>query len=426
MKKKILLLSTFIIVAIVVLCNFDKKEVKAEGENCQIYYNYYLFLDSSRKDSLTSYIEPANRTTEKNFKLGIPENATYVDSGKVEIDISDNLTTNLCEAKKWNLKQFYDKFISFGSGEAQYSSSFVQENGIDGVCSYAKAIEWVDENNNKQFGLSDGTKNYSVFKSLVPSGYGHPIINLKTGSRGIGIKGENKESSFTINRRYAEGDLDSYANDDIVRSPAVYYESYKLCEEATPTYTLTVEHFLDDTTKKLKDDYVKSGYKTGQEDSYDCPAIDGYTVVNSSNKPNKHTVKFENENITKQCYYKENTYLLTINFGDDETCKNKIAKSVTYDGLKAGQVQTHTIEKTIGQLNNPKLGDFSKAFKTDPTLKDLKLSATMPAKNVDICIAYSPQTGASWIYLVWVIGGLALGYSVWYFVRYYKKQNSEI
>ena len=50
----------------------------------------------------------------------------------------------------------------------------------------------------------------------------------------------------------------------------------------------------------------------------------------------------------------------------------------------------------------------------------------MPSKNVEVCIVYTPKTGASWIYLVWVIGGLALGYSIWYFVRYYKKQNSEI
>lgn len=422
MKKRILLLATFIVAVLAVLCNVEKKEVKAE-DNCKTYYNYYLFLDATPRNWMLNTLmkdkDSYEYETGKNFNLGIPEGATSIENGAINPGQSNKFP-------EWTLEYFYTTFKRIATGEVEYYTN----NGTND--SYAMGYEWRDANGNSSTDSTPLPDTFEEFEKGVPSDLGNPSFNnnmITIGTTGIDSVTKFGDSKNSVKRTWTKSIIENSTSGETVWSPVVYYVSYELCEEVTPekTYTLTVEHFLDETTEKLKEDYKKSGYKSGDTDSYNCPSIDGYTVVdNGSNKLSKHTFTFENEDIKKQCFYKEKTYMLTINFGDDETCKNKIAESVTYDGLKEGQVQTHKIEKSIGKLNNPKLGDFHEAFKTDPTLKDLTVSAAMPAKNVNICIVYSPQTGASWIYLVWVIGGLALGYSIWYFVRYYKKQNSEI
>lgn len=189
-------------------------------------------------------------------------------------------------------------------------------------------------------------------------------------------------------------------------------------------HSLIVEHLEEGTNDKIDIDY-NSGekYKKGNEYQYQCKDVQGYEVTTN---PSLLEGTFEDKDITRQCYYKKRTYVLTINYGEDEECINLIKESDSVD-LKYKETYTYDkIPKVIGKLSSPKLGLFSKNFNEDPKLEGTNLTVTMPAKNVDVCIVYTPQTGASWLYFVWVIGILSLGYSIWYFARYYKKQNNEI
>lgn len=421
MKKKILLLSTFIIAALVILCTGNKKEVKAE--ECPVYYNYYLFLDGTKKvymESLIKTNDPYHYYTGKDFNLGVPEEAKEVNGGSVDF-VENEQESN---ETKWTVGQFYDIFTSKALGTGEVST---YDKNNTGNKSYARAYLWKNEAGESQTGVQDPPKNKTDFLAGVPKFEGNPTFTIDN----IGRTGIDSKSSFRIERKWSSaaiGALDDSV--EIVFSPAVYYVSYQLCEEETPTYTLTVEHLLDDeTNKKLKDNFVDTKkYKTGEDYEYNCPAIDGYTVVNSSNKPSTVDGTFEDKDITRQCYYteEEKTYTLTINYGDsDADCSKLIGTSKTYEGLKEGENKKHEVPKEISSLVNPKLGNIS-TEKATVTLSGTDLSVTMPDKNVSVCIVYTGQYGVSWIYLVWVIGGLALGYSIWYFVRYYKKQNSEI
>lgn len=192
------------------------------------------------------------------------------------------------------------------------------------------------------------------------------------------------------------------------------------------TYKLTVEHYEQGNTKdKLIKDYTKTGYASGDDYKYKCQDIPGYNVVNSSSYPSTIEGEFSNSDIKKQCYYSKKDYTLTVNYGEDEDCTKLLGDSYTTK-LKYKEKTKVKVPTNFDKLNNPKLGTFSSQFTTKPTLDGNYLNVTMPAKDVSVCIVYTAQTGASWIYLAWVIGGLALGYSIWYFVRYFKKQNGEI
>ena len=77
-------------------------------------------------------------------------------------------------------------------------------------------------------------------------------------------------------------------------------------------------------------------------------------------------------------------------------------------------------------MSNPRLGTYSSGFTSLPTLNGDTLSIVMPKRNVNICIVYTPQTGSTWMYVAWIVALLALGYSIYYFTKVYKKKKNEI
>lgn len=246
---------------------------------------------------------------------------------------------------------------------------------------------------------------------------------------------DEKVEGTTYSYDCSEKSIDNYAlyKDDETKYPTSFNGTVTQDETLTcyytkaKTYTLTVEHYEEGNTKdKLVTDFTKSGYPSGEKYSHQCQIIPGYTVVNSAEHPSTLSGQFSNSSVTRQCYYTRNKYLLTVNYGSDEDCSGTPLQNPDTYEIQYKDSKDIKIPKTIGDMSNPKLGTYDKNFKTNPTLNGTTLKVTMPAKNVSICIAYSPQTGASWIYLAWVIGVLALGYSIWYFVRYYKRQNGEV
>lgn len=521
MKKKLFLITTFIIASVLVLINVGEKEVKAE-ENCRNQVYYYMFLDSSNKVNFNFSSGRHIYTTEKFFKAPAEVDATgynlkVVSHGKVEVTY-DSTVSAFAPKSRMPLGFFQNKMLAMKKS-GKYQTGYEDNGNI-----YIAALPWSESGS--QSGTTTSTpmpETYAEFSAQVPVFDNTTFATYKTTinselqnnvappttTRNIGGT-STTGIFFEIERYWDSGDLDDIADNSIVWSPAVYYVEYEICaaEEILPpapeekytitvryvnkddgleiaedytlkdnvpsgtpyeyncddkkinnyalykgdeanypttfegtvtkndtltcyytkaeTYKLTVEHYEEGNTKdKLVEDFTKSGYASGEDYTYKCQSVPGYTVVNSSNNPSTLEGTFDNSNITRQCYYTKNTYTLTVNYGQDEDCTKLLGDPYTTK-LKYKENTKVKVPDSFGKMTNPTLGTFSSQFTTKPNLDGNYLNVTMPAKDVSVCIVYTAQTGSSWIYLAWVIGGLALGYSIWYFVRYFKRQNSEV
>ena len=458
MKKKIMLLSIFIISLFCVLVSVDKKEVKAE-DNCETVTYYYMFLEATTKyqyeERFNANNDSFDYSTTKYFKvpdeISDEEFDVYVAGhGKIDISYGDVAGIGFKLRKEMNLKDYHDVLLKFAESEQKnYNYGYTDSNNIK----YLGALPWSKETQSEiTTNNIPVEKDFETFRYSVPVfGVGGGYVTAKTtfsasnlvrGSAPsvtkVEVNGEEYKSvSIDISRSYAKSDLTSIGsypsagNDFIVWTPAVYYVDYEICpigEEPEPEeepINLTVHHYEEGTTNQLWDDYTDSDV-AGEEYSYQCRTIPGYNVIDSDEYPALIEGTYVDEDIEEICYYKKATYVLTVNYGEDPDCTSIIKTADSYD-LEYGEKRDDiSVPDKIGKLNNPKIGSFSDKFNVDPVLKGTNLSVEMPAKNVQVCIMYTGQLGISWIYFAWIIGGLSLGYSAWYFVRYYKKRNSEI
>ncbi len=192
---------------------------------------------------------------------------------------------------------------------------------------------------------------------------------------------------------------------------------------------LSILHLETNTDSPILRDNVRytssDGLKVGSEFSHECQDTIIYNNI---------TYKRTNENVSKVieegantlvCYY-DPTFTLTVNYGEDENCNNSIKSSDIYNNLSEGTPINHKVVTKIGNMSNPRLGTYSSGFTSLPTLNGDTLSIVMPKRNVNICIVYTPQTGSTWMYVAWIVALLALGYSIYYFTKVYKKKKNEI
>ena len=122
------------------------------------------------------------------------------------------------------------------------------------------------------------------------------------------------------------------------------------------------------------------------------------------------------------CEYREQTYTMTLTYGEDEDCSKTLQEPVFEDGLKAGQAMSIDVPNSIDKMTRPALGTYSSQIVNKPELDGTKLSFTMPAKDVSICIVYTPQTGSAMVKWLALIGLGALAFTVWNI----SKKNNEI
>ena len=80
------------------------------------------------------------------------------------------------------------------------------------------------------------------------------------------------------------------------------------------------------------------------------------------------------------------------------------------------------VPNSIDKMTRPALGTYSSQIVNKPELDGTKLSFTMPAKDVSICIVYTPQTGSAMVKWLALIGLGALAFTVWNI----SKKNNEI
>ena len=409
MKKKFMILSTIVFGLVIGLYNINENEVKADTTNkCQTYTNYYLLLAANGKDDFITHFENSSEYTigpfSKDFSLGLLNtNSRKYGEGVVALDHDtvDNGTTSM------SLEKFHELYVRMGPNEV-YS---------DGTTYYIRNNDHVNtEDENIQF-VYDIPTDYDEFKALVPEDI-ETIVNINN----IGSKSITLEAT----RTWEESGLDweSVPEEAQVYSPAVYYVQYEAC-----TYDVNVE-LIDKATGDLIDEEIaETGLKTGATYEYTCPTdVEGYEL--SDTDEDSFEGEIEEDDVTLQCYYTKTKepqkHTLTVNFSDSANCSNgsnlKTAENYTYT---EGDDVTYKIPE-IDKYEFSEVGSVTPTFNYQN--KDNKLTFDMPSKNTSICLVYikNSQTGTGWIYFAWIIALLALSYSGWYFVKYYKTRNNEI
>ena len=254
MKKKLFLLTAFIIFSVFVLANTGGKEVKAACDDT-IYYNYYMFLEATPKAHLTSLLDSNGSytsTTGKTFNLVVPEGATVVDRGQMEIGLNDR-TGNFEYGSYFSNTWFFLVYQQLGP------SSIKQFRDTD-IDWYATAVIWTDENgiNTSSTELPADSDEYYAG---VPVNGGNPVITYNGEAEDtFGEVGYN----FSIKRTWSSTEIADIASDSIVWSPAAYFISYQYdCEEEPVIpedpdyYTVDVEFVdVDNQSTKLADNYT--------------------------------------------------------------------------------------------------------------------------------------------------------------------------
>ena len=396
----------FICCFIVILFGAQTEKVNAEGNSCETYTNYYLFLAPATKSLyFNSEFEKSGgnaisrTTTSEEYDLRLLDGAKKIDEGLV------NFSDNSNAIDEMSLDDFYNYWLE--SNEGIYSV---------GNVNYVRGSGWYE---NGEFS-DDGEELYTDFVDRVPENYGHPEIVMN---------GDGNIVQLTIKRTWKQSEIDALEK-DLVYSPAVYYVQYEVCDD----YDVTVHYMDDSNDKELFNTVIKEDLADGDKyDAYTCPSTlkDYNSYSLNKNKKYQHDGgTIDGKNVDLYCYYDKKA-TLTINFGTNNDCSegNDIRDSITTEQI-VGQNVKHTILTEFSDSNNKY--EFSNVGLVSPTfstkISSSVLNFKMPDKNASICLVYvkNPQTGIGWIYFAWIIGIVALLYSGWYFMKYYKNQNNEI
>lgn len=439
MKKKILFLMIFLVTVIFIGINIKGSDAKAE-ETCTITTNYYLFQDGSKYYSFKDPSNPpALRTTTKNFALPVPANAEILDEG--ELNFTTGSDTNYYLDGKMSTATFYDltgnpsrirgdvKKTTDPNGEEIRSWIYCTDStDSQGKVCFATSKKW-EEGNNIKTGFVDSPSTWEAWEKQLIHSFNSSETKI--------VNADSSNSNFfraSITRTYNTSTLQAlqgkgFTDETVLYSIGGYYVEYKVCtgsSDPEPPVTkenkVTTHYYIENTTTKLHDDKVDNNVPAGTYTS-NCPATlskDGkyYDRLKAS-----VSVEMPEEGSEELiCEYREQTYSMTISYGEDEDCTSLLQDSVYKDGLKAGQAMSVDVPDSIGKLTRPALGKYSSQIVNKPELNGTNLKFTMPAKDVSICIVYTPQTGSAMVKWLALIGLGALAFTVWNI----SKKNNEI
>lgn len=449
MKKKVIYFVSFITICLLCVSVFSKGEVKAE-ETCTTHYNYYLLQDSSRIDTITGEGHTSSSktyNTSKVFALGMPSDAVIISEGKVNIVDSSELNLN---KNTMSTGYFYNLTTTTmkNKAEARTISLTIPDVTIDKNENFKSFIycdnknncfttssKWVTEDDNIETSAKKVPSTYDAWhKVLARSSYDSSSDETNITYTPGEADGE-KFLYMHVSRYWSSSTLQELVNngaknDTTIYTIAAYYVEYKVCEEedevpVTPeekSNKVTIHYYIDGTTTKLHDDFVENNVAVGKY-TKSCPETleknsKYYDRINSS-----VSVEMEEDNEEELiCYYKEQTYSVTVNYGEDEDCTKLVQDSHYSDGHKAGDSMTLDVPESIDNLSEPTLGTYSSQIVNKPSLDGTTIKFTMPAKDVSICVVYTPQTGSSIVKWIALIGLAALAFTVWNI----SKKNNEI
>lgn len=439
MKKKILFLMIFLVTVIFIGINIKGSEAKAE-ETCTITTNYYLFQDGSKYYSFKNPSNPpALRTTTKNFALPVPSNAEILDEG--ELNFTTGSDTNYYLDGKMSTATFYDltgnpsrirgdiKKTTDPDGKEIRSWVYCTDaTDSKGKVCFATSKIW-EEGNSIKTGFVDSPSTWAAWEKQLIHSFNSSETKI--------VNADSSNSNFfraSITRTYNTSTLQAlqgkgFTDETVLYSIGGYYVEYKVCtgsSDPEPPVTkenkVTTHYYIENTTTKLHDDKVDNNVPAGTYTS-NCPETLSKDGKYYDRLKESVSVEMPEEGSKELiCEYREQTYSMTISYGEDEDCTSLLQDSVYKDGLKAGQAMSVDVPDSIGKLTRPALGKYSSQIVNKPELNGTNLKFTMPAKDVSICIVYTPQTGSAMVKWLALIGLGALAFTVWNI----SKKNNEI
>lgn len=409
MKKKFLMvISTITVITglFILTTGSDKVRADESGDNsCETITNYYMFLDAvasswfsedwcTEHPDATTCKAGVNRhdqngyhlNTQKNFNLGVKNKDNILEEGVLEnIDYS----------------KFFDIYQTLTDNEPK-------TYGSDTSKIYVRAEKWYNST-----GEEVDSEPISVDKKTFLSS-----INPATDKK-IELLYNETRASASIYRTWS----DEVAKDifdqqlAISYSPYVYYVTYSTCDNK---YKVNVKYLEKGTDKELADpEVVKSGLNDGDNYEFTCKDnISKYDLVTKD----KQSGKINGKDAEAVCYYEKKSYLLTINYGDDEECSNPL-KDADTQSVKWGESVEVEPGNKIGSMTLTGLGTYSSQISPAPKYNNGVVTLTMPAKNASICVVYTPQTGSA-IGKVMLLGLVALGGTMFFIKR--NKEEDEI
>lgn len=418
MKKKFLMvISTITVITglFILTTGSDKVRADESGDNsCETITNYYMFLDEvtpkwfsenwctenpgagscdggNHYDSSTGNY---NLTTTKPFNLPVPETVKKEDREEGYIKVTQDTAGD-----------FWDKYSKLSS---QSPMTFGNENEF-----YIRSDTWGDSTGN----INNNSSNLPEREKFVERV--NPATKVKFvptfGSDHIFAKITRTWSSADAQAIYNAGQNDPSFT--ISYSPYIYYIKYTTCDNK---YKVNVKYLEKGTDKELADpEVVKSGLNDGDNYEFTCKDnISKYDLVTKD----KQSGKINGKDAEAVCYYEKESYLLTINYGDDEECSNPL-KSADTQSVKWGESVEVEPGNKIGSMTLTGLGTYSSQISPAPKYNNGVVTLTMPAKNASICVVYTPQTGSA-IGKVMLLGVVALGGTMFFIKR--NKEEDEI
>lgn len=440
MKKKVIYFVSFITVCLLCVAIFNKDEVNAE-ENCTTHYNYYLFQDTSRLDNITKYNSSSNAyETTKSFALGVPDGAKNISGsainfidGEVEQLFDNRMSTGFFYNMTTSImKDSFHKQINVSGNEI---NSWVYCDDDNNCFSTAK--EWFI-NDELKGAFKENPKTYDEWNKTLSRSF----LSKETTFKNIAYDESSNYFYATVSRYWDESTIKMLTaagaqNDTDIYSIAAFAIKYDLCEEEVvippiegdpveKSNKVTTHYYIENTTTKLHDDFVENNVAVGTYTS-SCPETLKYGNKYYDRLLPSVSVEMKEEGEEELiCYYKEQTYSVTINYGEDEDCTTSIRESDYSDGYKAGQSMLLEVPESIGKLTRPTLGTYSSQIVNKPSLDGKYITFTMPAKDVSICVVYTPQTGSSIVKWIALIGLGALAFTVWNISKKNKEINEEV
>lgn len=422
MKNKLLKIGLlgFILLSTILFTN------KVEAKSCKIYKDYYYFLDGTTREWYEKVSPLANG---ENFEqpnstyvpAGYAANSVLKSQGQIKI-VRDNAT-----GEEWSLKDYYDKYkiiiekdgttISTPEGEDEvkiYTEPTTEEAEID-VIRHILHGTWYKEGNEYRYGVAEDYKEESkenlIASSMIPT---ETTITFDYN--------EDKEIfEVEVNRNIFKADLDAVTGGatatlggekrtDVINAPGLYYIVYNYC-----TYTGTINYYYEGTEKRVEFDdnsanpYIKSGLEAGAEEKVQSPEL-----KNCTPDIENVTIKIDKENpqdVSYDVYYTCDSYKAQIDYVYAETGE-EAADSYFEANLEDGytkNVESPKVEGCVTKDKEVKVNIEGKDF-----YKKVEYVCEIPDNG---------PTGSFLIYIAWMVGLGALGYSVYYFIKLKKKTN---
>ena len=413
MKKNIILFS-FVLFSFLII-GIDKVNAA-----CTTHTNYYFYSFTDWYTAFDGKEFPYKQVNTASFSDELPVGAVPESAKYNWIDFS-------AEEDGWTFRKFWEikKDVA--------NDIDVIKNGDEWY--FVHTATWIHDNTGE---VNDDNLDTSKFKieDMVRNSYyavvedGTMALRIQDTPNNI-ITGtvvrtiEETWKDFAEAARAQTASDGSHPTDGQIWMPALLQVKFEVCEttpDKAPTpenkYNVIVKYVDDATNEEIREQTNLGSFKTGEDYLAECyDTIDDYTLT--SQKEIGGTMA--NSDVTLYCRYNKEkepttdvpTFDLTINYLDKNT--NEPIKDPYHDpnAYKSGDNYTAECLDSVGSgyILDSYIGNLTGTFADDDIVINC-LYVTEPVQTSDIPLQ-----------IVFIVAAVALGYSIYYLVKYYKPQN---